>query len=441
MKAESITQLQEWLQADQLEKILRELLQTQSYSSALKERIVALSGRMKNLKKQESRGLISSEDAMLERNKIREALILILSEVEAPEEARRVHRKKKLVRMAPAGVYILVTAALIWWLFQPRKTFGIKADLWVERATFRYIEGPASFAQGNMASCVWQNFETVRLEGERLLLDETLDGDYEKQVDLSSAITLKADPDISGLGVRFGAARLEKLRLNSGAILTVSLPEEEERLFRMTIHQDEKLGADWTYQDSLILQTEQTQLEGAGDFPAFFYPAQLKLLPPRELAREFSLHSFPGTTTLDLTPDGRLTVESRDLYIAEPSFFKAVETVAVPAIVKGVVHIAEVDREPFQRIDLQESEGLNIIAEGKLALQELRLEEGAIALRISGRINRLETGANYELRNPNNLQWLWQNRRILLIALGVALAGLAAFLPEKIRERILLSLT
>ncbi|MDZ4683202.1 MAG: hypothetical protein SH848_05635 [Saprospiraceae bacterium] len=93
----------------------------------------------------------------------------------------------------------------------------------------------------------WQNYAEARFEGERVQLDHNLDGSWEQQVALSAALRLHANPDISGAGLQFGSARLEKLQLKSGAQITFSRPEEADSQFRLSVQQATELKGDLTF--------------------------------------------------------------------------------------------------------------------------------------------------------------------------------------------------
>lgn len=428
--------LQQLLADNQLEAVLDILLAPDAtVQEEIQEKATALSGRLEKLRDEIHNGTRTFEQSNLEENRIREALLELIKTISRPETGSK-NSLKKNNWMVPALLYGLMAIALLWCLFQPVNTFRIEADLLVERVGFRYLGGPTDFAQGNLHQVLWQNYSEARFDGASIRLDRTLNGIWEKKLALVSPLRIQSNPDISGTGIQIGPVRLEKLLLTPGAQVTLSRPEEDESLLRLTVQQTTALKGECTYNGSLLVQAEQVAIEGIPGDTAFIYPIQLQIEAPAGMAREITITGFPGSSTLDLALAEPLSMESKNLSVTDLSFYQPVENMAFPTLLSGEIRFVEVDQSTARTLSISEGEALDISVPEKLVLEHLTIRPEGISLRLSGMVSRLETGKYRDLRNPLRLEWLWHNHRTLLLALGIAFLGLSLFLPPKVRDRI-----
>lgn len=441
MKNPILQALQKHLRKDELEELLELLTNDEKdIPDAFQKRSILLMARLEQLEEKLGEGTINNEAATIERNSIRASVADILEDFQAGRTesiSEQVKKKNKRSWLIASIVYGFCAIALIWWLFQPQPGFRITAKLLVDGLSFTYLSGPTDFGQGDIQLCSWQNYETATFEAEQLLLDEDLDNRWDDSLSMTDILKLQTDPDIAGLALRFGPARLEKLFLEPETTVNLILPQGEQQLFRLSIQQEKPLQGRWVYRDSLRLEAEQVLVEGLEDYEDFLYPAAAKLLPPKGLAREFSIKSYPGNTDLELQFDKANTITSKNLTIRNPVFLRPVETVAVPTIRSGEIQIGKTDAPALRTIMLQEGERLDLTHTDPLTLEEMSIQESAIALKLQGKLTGIATGAQQELRTPYRVEWLWHAHRLLLLSLGIAFIGLSVFLPEGIRKRIL----
>jgi hypothetical protein len=435
MPSVDINLLDKLLADNELEMLLSQLGSAEKVADEdIRQKAVAISGRLEKLRDETLRGTLTFEQVSLEENRIRAAISMLLSDLRNPKKAKEKEQKKR-AWVLPATVYSIVAATLLWWLFQPVSMFRMEADLLVERLSFTYLQGPTDFAQGNLRQCIWQNYATASFDAEKGQLDTDLDGQWESTFPLESSVQISANPDVPGIGLQFGPARLEKLALENNAIITLSRPEDNAAQLRLTVQQSNALKGSFTYSQPLTIQAEQCNVGGLPNETEFPQPIQIQLFAPQGMAREVNVAGFPGSATLDLDLAEGIKMENKNLLIANPSFYKPVENVAVPTILRGEISLAEVDKPAFRQWTLPEGEALDLRAE-KLALERLDIKPEGISMHLSGDVSRIETGQNHSLRNPLRIEWLWANQRLLLSAFGIAFIGLAFFLPPKMRDRI-----
>lgn len=428
MSSEFIKKIERLIVKGNLEEAITLLQESNEWiPESAKEDILALSGQLRNLRQQEMRGIVSHENALLEINKIRNALIQFIQVYsKTPQEQAKVALRKKMKWLIPLMVYLMVSGAAIWWLFFPQPNFRIEANLLVERVSFKYLEGPTDFAQGEVQACFWQNFKSLELEANYVLMDEDRDEKWETQTSPASNIVIKADENIPGVSVRFGEARLERLHLQPNALLTIAQTENSTSAIQITIQQREELKSEWTFQDSMDIQVEMVEIEGIPNLSTVYTPTNLRVFPPKDKAREMKIHAFRGTSNVEMQFDKDYRIEGKNLLMAEPSFYQPLESVAVPTILGGDIQIGVLDKAPLKTIDISEGQALDIFSNQKFSLQRISFAKNGININFNGEVQKIETGRNHDLRNPSRIEWWWHSQKILVFALGIVL--LAGFL-------------
>lgn len=439
MSPDFIQQLKKKIAKDKLEEVITMLQNGEEWiPDSAKESIHLLSGRLIQLRQKEMRGVIATDEALLELNKIRNALFQIIQTyAKTPEEQAKLSFQKRMKWFVPLLIYLLLTGGLMGWFFQPQTTYRIAAELLVERVSFRYLEGPTNLAKGSIKSCHWQNYKSVELEGAQIWLAENDNPLWEQTATITSPLTIKADENVPGLGIRFGPARLEKIYLESGAWLTFSQSENQPSLIQMSIQQAAQLKMDWAYRDSLDLELEMAQIEGISGLEMLYAPTRLRIFPPPNMAREIKIQAFGGTTNVDMHFEEEFEMEGKNLLIADPTFYQPLESVAVPTILSGTIQHGVLDRPPLKTINLSEGEALDILADQNLSLQKISFEENGIRILFTGEVQKVETGRSHSLRNPTRLAWWWHSQKMLLITLVIVLIGAAVFLLVHTRKGIL----
>jgi len=430
MSSEFIKKIERLIVKDNLEQAITLLQESNEWiPESAKETILALAGQLRNLRQQEMRGIISQESALLETNRIRNALIQFIQVYsKTPEEQAKVALRKKMKWLIPLMIYLVVSGAAIWWLFCPQSNFRIDANLLVERVSFKYLEGPTDFAQGEVHACFWQNFKSLELEADQVVIHKDGDGSRETQSPPTSNIIIKANENIPGVGVRFGEARLERLHLQPNALLTIAQTENSTSSIQITIQQGEELKSEWTFQDSMDMQVEMVDIKGIPNLSTVYTPTNLRVFPPKDKARELKIHAFTGTSNVEMQFDKDYKIEGRNLLIAEPSFYQPLASVAVPTILGGSIQIGVLDKASLKTIDLSEGQALDIFSDQKFSLQKISFEKDGINIHFNGEVQKIETGRNHDLHNPSRMEWWWHGQKLLVIAFGVVLLGLAVFL-------------
>lgn len=430
MAPEFVKKLKKLIAKDEIEDAIT-LLQKgdQWIPESAKEEILLLSGQLRQLRQQEMRGIISHKNALLEINKIRNGLLQFVQIYsKTPEEQAQIAFQKKIKWLLPLGIYLLITTGLIWWLFQLQPNFRMEANLLVERVSFKYLEGPTDFTRGEIQSCFWQNYNSFILEGDRVWVDENDDLEWDIKTTLNTNLKIKADENISGVGIRFGPARLEKLFLQPNAILTLGQNENTKSSIQLSIQQSQDLKSDWTFRDSLYIQAEMAHIEGVQDLSTIYSPTTLRVFPKKDQAREMKIYAFAGTTNLELQFNQDFEIEGKSLLIGEPSFYQPLESIAVPTLLRGEIHIGELDKTPLKNIHISEGQALDIFSDHNFSLQKINFGEKGITIKFDGDVSRLETGRNHDVRNPTRIEWWWHSQKMLVVAIVIVLLGMAIFL-------------
>lgn len=444
MKQYAHTYVLDLIAADELDKACT-LLQNPKIQPEREERqdALQLSGRLARLVRQINRGTISSGDANVEHNQIRNALLVLADTVpqdnliDTEELDLPNIQSQKWKRLLPALMYLLLASGLAGYLLQPKSTVRIEADLEVDRFQFRYHQGPNNFMQGAAQSYVWQDYQEVTVEGKQLRYDDSQDGMWDGTYSLRNDLVISPYPGVSGVSIEIYGAEMGSASIEPNAFITFERPAEDLELFRVIVEQENPLRVKWIYADSADVVAEMANLVGLAGIDEIPFLSQLRLYPPEGSAREIRGVGVSGTVALEmsLTPDNLL--EGYDLDITEPQFIRSEEQQLVSTITAGEIRVKEVNKAGFDPILLEEKEKLSLTTVGKLSLERFSISQSGISLTLSGTVDEIEMGVENSSVKPSRLEWLWMNKRLPLLAVGILLIGLLFFLPGPLRERIM----
>ncbi len=443
MKQYAHTYILDLIASDELDKACT-LLQNPKIQPEREERqdALQLSGRLARLVRQINRGTISSGDANVEHNQIRNALLVLVDTVpqdilvDSAELDLPSIQSRKWMRLLPAMIYLLLAGGLTVYLLQPKSTVRIEADLEVDRFQFRYQQGPNNFIQGAAQRYAWQDYQELTVEGEQLKYDDSQDGMWDGTYSLKNDLVLSPYPGVSGVSIEISGAEMESASIEPNAFITLERPVEDPEIFRMIVEQEKPLQVKWIYADSADIVADMANLEGLPGIDEIPFLSQLRVFAPEGSAREIRSSGVSGTVALEMELLENDSLEGYDLEIAEPKFIRAEEQKLVSTLISGSVRIQEANQTGFDPILLGEKKKLNLVSTNKLFLERFSIDQAGISLALSGVVDEIEVGAERTSVKPSRLEWLWMNKRLPLLAGGFLLIGLLFFLPGPLRERI-----
>ena len=395
----------------------------------LEAEIVIISGKYAAIERQERLGTADTEEISLGRNRIREALVAIVKELPADLVLSPVHLKKRKIRrytsFALVGAFVLIALALLVYALQPKQDIRIEAQLLLEQVSFRHLEGAYAFAGRALSALHLYNYARLEVDGLSLKRDLVMPGDGDRQVqELTAPLVVEPFPEVAGIGVNLGQIRMEKLSIPAGALLSLNRPAHAQEPLQIRIQHEAPLFGYMSYADSLDITAEQSSVRAEAQQWELLDAALMRLYAAQGMAGQIKFESFPGTISLDMYLKDSLPLNALGLRVAEVSFYKPLEQLAVPSILSGEIRIQEVNASPLEVISLQAGEALNLIGATSLSLDQLTIGTEGIRLSFTGRVQAIESGRNEESRNPSRLRWMWHNQRLILVGIALLFLGI-----------------
>ena len=428
---------------DQLEDVLAQLLAPEfSLPESLRAEAILLSGRLTGLNEQVRSNTLAPEEVARERNRIRESLLLLVSGLPpglliSPALARS--EKRLRYRWAAAlGLYLLIAGSAIYFLFQPKKTLRIEGELSMERFSFTHERGSYDFEGMDIAQARITDYRRLEAEADSLRVDAGMKGTARAYPLSGGVLRIESLPDIPGLGVNLlTPVRLHALDLPQGALVTLERLSGAGAPARLIFEHIDSIMCVFSYLAQADLQTEEVRIQGIPGPEEWAEPTSLRLYGASSSRREIRFHSVPGLFGLELFPRDSLPIGGKSLLVSDPTFFRKQGDVVRPTIRGGTLIFQEAGRPPMQTLTIREGEPLALTGDQALDIRQLTLTAEGIRITFSAQIDRVETGAYFELRNPLRIEWYWHNQRLLLIVVGLGVFGLIFFLPGPLREQVM----
>jgi hypothetical protein len=239
---------------DHLLEAVAVMLALEALPEDLRQTAALLSGQLHQLDKRQQLDTEDPATLARERNRIRQSLLQVASEVpaalqiEPPKtEAQRRSLKRQYTWLISAWVYLLVGGIVLAVLLSPMRPVRIEAELLVQRVGFRYQGGPVNFEGQQMALATVENYASVAVPAARVAMDRGFDRQFEQQIDLPQGelVILPLDP-VSGTNLNLSEVQLNRLRPAEGAQVVIAVGDEEERdsLLRVLVQQEAPHGGD-----------------------------------------------------------------------------------------------------------------------------------------------------------------------------------------------------
>ena len=401
---------------DQLEEVVTLIQQEESgISGPVWKEVVLLSGRLSLLAQQLSRNTIEPGEANRERSRIREALMLQVSQMVS--DADQQQRVKKNVRLGIAiGAYLIMGLGILALVLSPKTSIRMEAELLVSQLTFTYQQGNLDLAGRKLAGLRMAHLERVEIQGVQYTLGESEDSMLASIQPLpDGGVGLTPFPEATGVALPIlSPVRLTQLPLYSDATLTL-FPSEEASLIKLIVEQDSGALIQVDYYQQLDLEPELMSVEGIPDYPELFDPTHLRVYGPKDSERSLSAGMNSGIFSLELSLQDSLPIEGRALQIEQPRFYQKDinlnNEVPISTVLGGSIRLIENRKNALRELEIGERQELTFTGEELLEVERLTILPEGIDLKLSGTVDTIETGMRREIQNPSWWEWLWHNYR------------------------------
>ena len=282
---------------DKLEEVLKYLLDEETkISEEISSSALIQSGRLNRLNKQINEGIISVENAKLERNQIRKTLIDLTYDL--PSEltlttAKEVFVKKRNLGWLVGGlIYLLIGSLFLILAFSPKKNLRIEAILEVEQLTFTHLGGYYQLSGKTLKTARLGNIEWLELEGDSIAVDTLKNGEFKPPKALNQAILLKPFQEVPDQAISMsGNLTLEDLPIKPNATITLfnSDYEEKNNNLRITIQQEASIEGRLEYKGWADFLPEYYSAEGIEGVEEFDEETHVLLIGPTDSKRSIKV--------------------------------------------------------------------------------------------------------------------------------------------------------
>ncbi|MDX2284377.1 MAG: hypothetical protein NW241_09455 [Bacteroidia bacterium] len=438
--------LQALLRDDRLEECLRILLDPAvAVPEPDRREANLMAGRLSSLAQQLRAGTLEAAAAATERNRIRAGLDGLAGglppQLQLSPSLERAEQRLRFRWALWMGLYLLAAGSVLAFLFQPQPGLRVEGDLLLDRLSYVQAGGSYNFGELDLASLRLTDFRQLRIDADSAALDPELDGTWEAAAPLDGPLLLEAVPGLPGLGINAGGpVRIASFTVPDAALVTIERIEHTQAAARVTVERMDSLQGEFSYLRRLDLQPEQVLVQGLPGHAEWAAPLGLRLSGPPDARRTLAFSSSPGLLRLEIFPRDSFSIEGSSLLVADLAFLRKHEeqaTQTATTVLGGRLKIQELDRAPMQEIEIKESQRLTLSSRSQTEIRSLRLGPAGIRIDFSATLDRIETGEQYDLRNPSRAEWLWHNHRLLLTVLGTVLLGAIFFLPGPLKAGIL----
>ena len=356
------------------------------------------------------------------------------------DQAQR--KKKNLRKLLGVGAYVVIGLATLGLMFSPKKSIRIEAELFLNQLTFTYQYGSLDVTGRELAGLRITHFDRIEVEGEQYAVGEAGDSTWTQAQPLPEGmLSFKPFAEASGVALPINSpVRLNLLPLYSKSTLTL-FPSEEASRIKLIVEQDSGVQVQLGYSQQLDLEPELVEVEGLANYPEFFEPTRLRILGPEDSERSLYVETSPSIFSLELSLRDSLPLKGNSLQIEQPTFYQKdlnlSNEVPISTVLGGIIQIVENRKPPLRELKIKDRQELTLTGDYLLEVDRMTILPEGIDLRLSGRVQTIETDRRREIQNPSWWEWLWHNYRTLMMGIGIFLVGLIFFLPGPIKDLLL----
>ncbi|MBK6930146.1 MAG: hypothetical protein IPH12_04510 [Saprospirales bacterium] len=387
------------------------------------ETLLLLAARWEKMQRQEMENTEDPDELRREHSRIVKALIRLNNETFQPPRFLGSRRSR---RFAVAGLAVL-SAAVVFWMFQPRNDFESAIDLVCKRVAFTFLKGNSQvFGNEPLRQLRVQNFTQTGIQANRVWMDLDNDGAvYEKEAAVPEGlISLLPVPDAGGAEFSAGPLHLSSLAYAPGARLSIGTSAGNPRELQLDVLHSARTQGEFDFSDSLLFFANLVEISGPG---LSGNPGQLAGLIVPAGASKIFVENTQSLATFYLEFKDSLHFSVPKMAVDDLDFSIKTGEERVSSLVSGQIRLTDGRGNAYRTVALEKNSELTLEPSGEVLVQELSVRPEQISLRLTGNFRVIRTGnsAALNIQNPLMGEWLWHNHSYTVLALGFAL--LAAF--------------
>lgn len=409
--------------------------------------LILISGTFSALESDQKKGVLEQQQIQVGRAKTTQSLLHLAEEIPegktislTPETQlllQNLELQKKTGRftwLLGAIIYLGIASGVALWLFGKQGTYNIKAEILVDQLGFEYVSGTSFLPDESMERVGIQYFSDITMPAQSLRMGTTILSDS------AGGSPLKIQPiDIPGVDpeVRFYNVGLDQLSPTPGSKVLIQRPSEENpSSFLLKINKEEASHLVLTFQDSVRIEGNDLVYSGFPGVEAVS-ASELWVRYPNA-AKEIQIEGIPQQFIVTFKGNKPVSLSQSDLTIKGLKLYKEHEDQAISSVLGASIRFQEPGSsesiEPA--IQVGKTESLSILSEEALAMTALEFSQDGIRLKVEGTVSDIQTGRTFTSRSPARWEWLWQNQKAVLLAIGLVLIGLLFFVPITVLNRI-----
>ncbi len=429
-----ITSLENKIAAGDTEEALEELVSgSRNTSPPVYRFALQLIARWESLERDQISGVLSGEHIIQEKNRINRDLLNTLDRLRTQGKPFSLWQKiwdKILQRAISVVISIWALVFLLAYAMTQLATPQSPAEIELQVEKLEFLAGGkgALFNGEPVERLQIQAYGKIHIPIDSLLIDRNFDEVWDETYNIKSTLTV--EPDGNG-SISLAFVRVGSLTFSEGTL--ISLETRGAGRFNLGLSKATKIEAEIYIPDTLHFESngnlsssldllDPIRAKGIyNDRPSNIRVQSkrglqlgLKMLPPLEI-KELSL---PVTDSIRFEKIDRTTDEPKML----------------SSILSGSVKFLDVDRE----IPLGERSFFEVRSEQELIIQEVKLTEDDIQIRLKGVMREVSSGIDQNnLRSlmPSSLDRLWGANKYLVFLLPILLLLLSIFLLTQKRTK------
>ena len=442
-----LSQIVKLIATDKIDVAIKKILQNkEERDKDLKNEVVLIKGRVESLEKNLNRGIIDPDNAILERNRIRNDFLgLITRAINKPEYVNQ--QKRASFRLILIGViYTIATGLLIWLAFAPTSSIHLQGEFQVSKVSF---SGGRLSPLINRQKLEWidiQNFDLINFRSDSLAIDKNFNGNFEKRFKGDKKVNISPSEALnSGVRLRMTNVMLNQTYFKDSVQVAISHTSQGSKTFKLDIQQKSPFTGELSYRGETELISDYVDLSIVGEREneqmSFDEAFSIIAYTTSNQARLVNFKTLPYNTSIEVKPNNSLYTD-QPIYINDLQFLKTEGHAIISSIKDGQVVIQEPNKEVWDTISFGYPLRLELEEKNPIEVTSIRLDEEGIWVKFKGDVNEFYTYDNKERVNlkPKLYQWLWHNHRSLMIAIGIAIFTFLFFLPGDISKRIVNSI-
>lgn len=408
-----------------------------SINEKLQKAIVLLSAQYSDLKNKETEGIISHENAILERNKINYGLSSIVNklpdeldfDVSDSQRNKLIFRKFILqnYKLLLIGIWVFFLLFLITLFILPKSGVDVYMDLKVGRCQFQVLDKTELDVNNEYENVQFTSFEEINVPALELI--ENLNYNDSKSYNVLGGISTIAAVNIGENRVSFSDFQFENLFIEKEAHVILDMHQDlkEEELMSISVNSG-KASGEIVLQDSLHFECSNciiNNLEDSNPSKEFDFISGT-FTGPQDQALLVSFSGNENIFSLDFVKDAEslsFFTQKKNLRIVDLQLvIPAGKGTALSSIQAGAFHFLDSKDRHYSGTNL--SEGQYLIPSGytELTLTKLVAEKKSLKMSLKGRVDNILLGnkeADYKPQNPSYLIWLVHCKLLWFLVLMV----------------------